>query len=133
MVTSCLCGAVRVEAPTPEFVHECNCTLCRKTGARWGYYHPRDVRVTGETLGYVRGDKPGAGASVRRCATCGSVTHFTLTPEMVEKHGDTMLGVNVRLADPGALAGVELRYPDGAAWDGAGAFGYVRESVVLAG
>jgi hypothetical protein len=35
------------------------------------------------------------------------------------------------LADESALAGVELRFPDGRAWPGEGAFGYVREAEMI--
>lgn len=129
---SCLCGAVRVEtARRPDFVHECNCTLCTKTGARWGYFHPDEVIIAGATHGYSRRDKAEASADVRFCPTCGSTTHFALTAEAAAKHGNVMLGVNLRLADEADLAGIELRFPDGRAWDGAGAFAYVRETVVF--
>ena len=72
-----------------------------------------------------------AAAEVWFCATCGSTTHFTLTASAVEKFGDTLMGVNVRLADEDDLAGVELRFPDGRAWSGEGEFGYVREPRVI--
>jgi hypothetical protein len=128
---TCLCGAVRVTAPRPAFVHDCNCRLCSAAGARWGYYDPAEVTVTGETAGYVRDDKPDAGACIRFCPTCGTTTHFVLTEQMIARVGNTMLGVNLRLADPRDLASVELRYPDGRAWDGAGAFTYRREPELL--
>jgi hypothetical protein len=39
MTLSCLCGQVHVTVQTrPEYVNERNCTLCSKTGARWGYF-----------------------------------------------------------------------------------------------
>jgi hypothetical protein len=41
------------------------------------------------------------------------------------------MGVNMRLVEERDLAGVELRYPDGRAWSGAGAFGYVREARII--
>jgi len=41
------------------------------------------------------------------------------------------MGVNLRLADEKDLAGIELRYPDGRAWPGKGAFGYVREPRIM--
>lgn len=128
---SCLCGAVRIQAPAPPFVHACNCTLCAKSGAFWAYFAPHEVRVTGETQEFVRADKAEPGAELRFCARCGSATHFRLTPAAVARHGDTMMGVNIRLADEAALNGVELRYPDGRGWSGEGAFGYVREATVF--
>lgn len=131
---SCLCGAVQVEtAKRPDYVHECNCTLCTKTGARWGYFHPSEVTVTGETAGYSRQDKAEPAADVRFCPTCGSTTHFTLTADVAAKLGNVMLGVNLRLADEADLAGIELRFPNGRTWAGAGAFSYVREAEVIGG
>ena len=124
---ACLCGQVRLRvAERPDFIHACNCTLCRKTGAQWSYHHPSTVTVEGETLGYRRSDKASANAEIRFCGTCGSTTHFVLTEAAVAAFGNSMMGVNLRLADEAALAGVERRYPDGAAWSGEGPFDYVR-------
>lgn len=132
MNLSCPCGQVQLRlSERPAFIHECNCSLCAGTGARWGYFHPDQVHVAGETASWSRDDKPEPAAEVRSCPGCGATTHFTLTPEAVAKHGNTMLGVNMRLADEPALAGIELRYPDGAAWDGKSPFGYVREARVI--
>jgi hypothetical protein len=129
---SCLCGRVRVEtAKRPDFVHECNCMLCSKTGARWAYYHPADVRIEGAPKGYSRDDKDDPAAEIQFCPTCGSTTHFILTPSAVAKFGNVQMGVNVRLADDADLAGIELRYPDGRAWHGQGDLGYVRQAVVI--
>jgi hypothetical protein len=58
-------------------------------------------------------------------------THFVLTPAAAAKHGNSLMGVNMRLADESDLAGIELRYPDGRAWAGEGAFDYVREARML--
>lgn len=132
LILSCLCGQVRVQANrTPDFLHECNCTLCRKSGARWAYFHPSDVSIEGATKGYSREDKDDPAAEIRFCPNCGVTTHFILTPGAVARFGNVQMGVNVRLADERDLAGIELRYPDGQAWSGAGAFGYVQEARIL--
>ncbi len=128
---SCLCGQIRVETRKPEYIHECNCTLCRKSGARWGYFHPSEVGVEGAAEGYCREDKEDPGALLQFCATCGVTTHFVLTEPAAAKHGNVVMGVNMRLADESDLAGVELRFPDGRAWSGQGGFGYVREAEIL--
>jgi len=126
---SCLCGQVRVEIPKrPDFINECNCTLCSKSGARWAYFHPSDVRIQGETKGYSRGDKADPAAEIRFCENCGSTTHFILTESAVAKFGNSQMGVNMRLADETDLAGTELRYPDGRGWSGSGGFSYVQEA-----
>jgi hypothetical protein len=125
---SCLCGEVRINLEKrPDFIHECNCTMCSKTGARWGYFHPVQVAGEGTTRGYSRADKSDPNARVEFCPMCGSTTHFVLTETAVAKFGNTLMGVNMWLADEKDLAGVELRYPDGKAWSGEGDFGYVRE------
>lgn len=132
MKLSCLCGQSRLElSKRPEYVTECNCTLCANSGARWAYFHPSEVRVEGATTGYSRADKDDPAAEVRFCANCGATTYFVLTESAVAKFGDAMMGVNMRLADERDLAGIELRYPDGRAWSGEGEFGYVRASIIL--
>jgi hypothetical protein len=129
---SCHCGAVRVElAKRPDFINECNCSLCSKSGARWAYLHPSEVSVEGEVKGYRRDDKDDPAAEIRFCPNCGATTHFVLTESAVSRFGNGMMGVNMRLADEGDLAGIELRYPDGRAWPGEGEFGYVRGARVI--
>ena len=81
--------------------------------------------------GFSRTDKPDPNAEVRFCPTCGATTHFVLTASAVRRFGDTLLGVNMRLADEEDLAGIELRHPDGRAWSGEGDFAYVREPRIL--
>ena len=131
---SCTCGRVRIEtAQRPDFVHECNCTLCGKSGARWAYLHPSEVTVEGETRGFSREDKEDPAAELHFCTTCGVTTHFVLTESAVAKFGNVQMGLNVRLADEADLAGIELRYPDGRAWPGSGPFSYVREARILGG
>jgi hypothetical protein len=134
MTLTCHCGAVALDVQQPPaFVNACNCSLCSKTGAWWGYFHPNEVSVRGTTSSYTRLDKAEPGVAVHFCPTCGSTTHFRLTPFAVSRHGDVQLGVNMRLAEVGDLKGVELRFPDGRAWDGSGPFGHVRAAEVLAG
>jgi hypothetical protein len=132
LTLSCLCGQIRIETGRrPDFIHECNCTLCRKSGARWAYFHPSEASVTGATNGYSRQDKDEPAAHVRFCPNCGSTTHFVLTEAAAEKYGNSVMGINMLLADERELAGIELRFPDGQAWSGEGAFVYVREAVII--
>ena len=132
MTLSCLCGQITIELEKrPDFIHECNCALCNKTGARWAYFHPSEVSVEGITKGYCRNDKAKPNAQVRFCSTCGSTTHFVLTESAISKFGDSLMGINMWLADTRELAGTELRYPDGASWSGEGDFAYLREARVL--
>lgn len=127
MNLSCHCGAIRLTVGRqPDFLHACNCSLCRKAGAWWGYLHPDEVAAEGPTLSFSRTDKAEPGVAVHFCPTCGSTTHFRLTPAAVARHGDVQIGVNFRLAADSDLAGLELRFPDGQGWSGSGPFGYVR-------
>lgn len=129
---SCHCGQITVEiSKRPDFIHECNCSLCTASGAQWGYFHPSEVTVSDETTAYSRRDKAEAGAAMQFCPTCGTTTHFTLTEEAQAKHGNVVLGVNLRLAEQGGLAGIELRYPDGKSWPGEGEFAYLRDAWVI--
>lgn len=131
---TCLCGQVTVTAEkSPDFIHACNCTLCSKSGAWWGYFSPGEVTVTGETRGYVRQDKARPACELRFCPKCGSTTHFVLTEAAIAVHGNTMAGVNMRLAPESDLAGIELRFPDGRGWAGEGPFEYVQASRILGG
>jgi hypothetical protein len=129
---SCVCGRIRIrlEKP-PDFIHECNCSLCRKTGARWGYFHPSEASVEGLTEGFCRNDKNDPNVEIQFCPTCGSTTHFVLTKSAISKFGHSLMGVNMWLTDLADLTGVELRYPDGQAWSGEGDFAYVREASTI--
>jgi hypothetical protein len=132
LTLSCLCGQIRIEIQKqPDFVHACNCMLCSKSGAHWGYFHPAEVSVAGSAKGYSRQDKDDPAAEIHFCQNCGVTTHFTLTDSAVAKFGNGMMGVNMRLADEEDLAGTELRYPDGRAWSGAGDFAYAQEARIL--
>ena len=129
---SCRCGQIRVECKKPpDYINACNCTLCSKAGARWGYFRPSDVSVEGTAKGYCREDKDDPAAEIRFCAKCGSTTHFVLTPSAVSRFGNSVMGVNMGVADESDLTGVELRYPDGQAWSGEGGFDYVREARII--
>ena len=46
---SCHCGAVQFAVETaPGDVNDCNCSICRRYGALWAYYHPQQVRFVTE-------------------------------------------------------------------------------------
>jgi hypothetical protein len=131
MTGTCLCGAVSVTIDArPDFIHDCNCDLCRKSGAAWGYFSSSQVRTDGPTSSVTRSDKDDPAAEVHSCRSCAATTHFSMARSFIERHGPIdMVGVNMRLFDPGALEGVEVRFPDGKAWSGAGPFGYRRPAV----
>jgi hypothetical protein len=132
MTLNCHCGQVTVvTADRPDFINACNCSLCRKSGAAWGYFDPAGVTVTGATRQYRRGDKPAPTVDVHFCPACGATTHFALTPAAATQLGNSMTGVNMALAEPADLAGIELRFPDGRGWSGEGPFGYRRAAQTI--
>lgn len=111
---ACHCGAVRLQIEmAPETVTDCNCSICRRYGARWAYYSPRQVRITpgeGATDFYMWGDRS---LEFHRCKICGCVTHWA----PADKSRDRM-GVNARLMEPEILAAARVRKLDGAAtWE----------------
>ena len=118
MRATCLCGAVSVtlSAP-PEYINDCNCTLCRKAGGAWGYYSGAQVAIEGATKSYTRTDLDDPAIELHFCPHCSTVTHWTTTPAYQAAHPDMdRVGVNMRLFDPDTLGGVELRFPDGKNW-----------------
>ena len=133
MTGSCICGAVRVTIDAkPPFIHDCNCSLCRKSGAAWGYFATSCVSVMGETLPFMRRDKDTPIVAVHACRACAATTHFALTTAYKGQNPLVdLLGVNMRLFDPDELQGVEVRYPDGKAWSGQGPYGYRREAMAI--
>ena len=109
MKGECLCRRVAVEVhAAPEFINICNCKLCRKSGAAWGYYAPSAVEVSGTTGSYRRDDLGDEPSSEKHfCQECGCTTHFVVIhPE----HGG--MGINMRLFDQDFLGGIEVRYYD---------------------
>ena len=105
--SSCVCGAVRLAiSRAPDEVTDCNCTMCRRYGALWAYYSPKDVTVTsGLTDTFSRGPKL---SHFHRCKICGCVTHWS----PLDKTYDRM-GVNARLMEPEVLARARVLRFDG--------------------
>jgi hypothetical protein len=108
---SCHCGAVCIEIPEPpQEVTDCNCSLCRRIGALWGYYDVDAVRVYGHpenTDEYIQGDKT---LRTVHCRACGCTTHWEpLGPDRPAK-----MGVNIRNFDSQEVGKVRIRVLDGA-------------------
>ena len=105
--SSCVCGAVRLAiSRAPDEVTDCNCTMCRRYGALWAYYSPKDVTVpSGLTDTFSRGPKL---SHFHRCKICGCVTHWS----PLDKTYDRM-GVNARLMEPEVLARARVLRFDG--------------------
>ncbi|WP_422345848.1 GFA family protein [Parasphingorhabdus sp.] len=130
---SCHCGSVQITVGhQPEFINNCNCSLCSKAGALWGYYNTKDIEMSGETRSYLRKDKPAAVVEVHACKVCASTTHSLFTEEYQKSSGITdRMGINMRLFNRDDLVGVEMRFPDGKSWPGEGEFVYRKQPIII--
>lgn len=119
---TCHCGGIRVAiAAKPGFVNECQCSVCYKLGAIWGYLERRMVDVTtaddATTLqAYIRSDENGDGdVSFNRCSHCGSLVTWTRVPGKPEDGGEKM-GINCRMLEQKELEGLGRRRGTGPPW-----------------
>jgi hypothetical protein len=107
---SCHCGAVRWRFEgTPESATTCNCTVCRRYGVLWAYdYEDERIRVSGPTRVYAWGSRT---LGFHFCADCGCVAYWrALAPG---KDGRRRIAVNLRLAEPEAVAAIVVDHFDG--------------------
>lgn len=106
---TCLCGAVRwTFRDLPESATACNCTACRRYGCLWAYgWEGEDADVTGVTTSYARGKA----LTFHFCPTCGCVTHYRAL--RLEEDGRRKFVVNLRMAEPDAIAGIPIAHFDG--------------------
>ncbi|MEO1045661.1 MAG: aldehyde-activating protein [Pseudomonadota bacterium] len=124
----CICGAVTIELKArPTHINNCNCSLCLRSGALWGYFAPQDVIITGETREFIRNDIGVPALISHFCGHCGNVTHWT----SLKGFPQDRMGVNMRLMEAAASAGVTIKYPDGASWDDVSELGYRRPDVIV--
>lgn len=133
MTGSCLCGAVIVTIDAkPTYINDCNCNLCRKAGGAWGYFASASVTTTGRTTSFSRSDKKTPAVEIHSCDACATTTHWVLSKAFKEQNSSAdQMGVNMRLFDPDELQGVEVRFPNGKAWSGAGPFNYRRPPMTI--
>ncbi|GGC24506.1 hypothetical protein GCM10011363_46260 [Marivita lacus] len=135
MTGTCLCGAasITIEAK-PDFIHDCNCDLCRKSGGAWGYFSSPQVRTDGPTSSVMRNDKADPAAEVHSCRSCHTTMHFVIAKSFQDQHGPVdIVGVNMRLFELHQIEGVEVRFPNGKDWSGVGAFEYRRPAATIDG
>lgn len=106
----CHCGAVHWRFDSePDAATACNCTVCRRYGTLWIYGHENeDVFVSGQTRAYLRGDKS---LSFNFCPQCGCVAYWRAIE--AGSGGRRRLAVNVRLAEPEAVAQIPIQRFDG--------------------
>ena len=106
---SCHCGAVRWELDErPEGATACNCTVCRRYGVLWAYdYQDEGIRVSGATRSYVRGES----IEFHFCPVCGCVAFWR--SRQPDDDARRRIAVNLRLAEPEAVASVPIDHFDG--------------------
>ncbi|MEK8033468.1 hypothetical protein AACH06_21825 [Ideonella sp. DXS29W] len=97
----------------PERLTNCNCSICRRYGALWGYFDASEVVIDappGSTDEYAWGDKS---IAFVRCRSCGCVTHWRPLPG----RKSLRMGVNIRNFEPDQIGPVTIRLFDGAVTD----------------
>lgn len=106
----CLCGnAAWTFEGEPEGATACNCTACRRYGTLWIYAHVNQgITVTGETRAYARNERS---LEFHFCATCGCVVFWRGL--QADEDGRVRIAVNVRLAEPDAVARIPIDHFDG--------------------
>ena len=105
----CPCGGVTVEVPgAPAYLNSCNCSLCFRLGALWGYFDPADVTVAGETRPFARTDIE-QWLETNFCPACSAVVSWTAVRDL----GKPRMGVNMRLFEPEDLFGLPVRFGEG--------------------
>jgi len=110
---ACHCGAARWTLEgDPGSITACNCTLCRRYGTLWAYdYEHERIRVFGPTASYTRTGKSDPALEILFCPTCGCVIAWRgLRPD---DKGRRRIAVNVRLAEPEAVADLAIDHFDG--------------------
>lgn len=107
---SCLCGAVEWEFDgIPESATACNCTACRRYGTLWAYdYENEGIRVRGNTVAYIRGDRS---LGFHFCPTCGCMAYWRALESNNE--GRRRIAVNLRLTEPEPIAALPIDHFEG--------------------
>ncbi|CAH0525887.1 GFA family protein [Vibrio hippocampi] len=107
----CHCGNITLSyQQQPEHLTRCNCSLCRRYAALWGYFRSEEVKVTvenGKLNRYCWGDKE---INFSSCSICGSVTHYS----SVAPTPESRLAINFRMADKEVVSHLPIRLFDGA-------------------
>lgn len=112
---SCHCGAVSFQVTQqPEWLTECNCSICRRLGALWFHIEEKNFRLepsSGATTAYSYGER---NLAVHSCAVCACTTHW----ENLKPEPPVRMAVNFRLCPPEEIAKYKVRHFDGAdSWE----------------
>ena len=108
---SCHCGRISFTLnQLPERVTICNCSICSRYSAVWGYYQRQEVvlEIRDEAAaGYQWNDRV---ITFVHCRFCGCMTHY----EDVEQTPESRLAVNFRMTPAPVWESIPVRYFDGA-------------------
>jgi hypothetical protein len=106
---SCHCGSVQWSFEgVPASATACNCTVCRRYGVLWAYdFEGEGINVSGRTESYSPGDSIG----FHFCGTCGGLAYWRAL--QANDQGRRRIAVNLRLAEPDAVAQVPINHFDG--------------------
>ena len=106
---ACLCGAVRWRFDgQPDGATACNCTACRRYGVLWAYdYEVEGIHVSVKTQAYVRGQA----LEFHFCPVCGNLAFWR--GKRLDEQGRRRIAVNLRLAEPDAVAAIPIDHFDG--------------------
>jgi len=106
---SCHCGRVKWQYEgDPDRATACNCTVCRRYGVLWAYdYDGEGIKTSGETRPYVRGEA----IEFHFCPVCGCVAFWRA--QQKNREGRRRSAVNLRLAEPEAVAHIPVKHLDG--------------------
>jgi hypothetical protein len=92
----------------PVTVTACGCSNCRKRGALWAYYSPRQVRLIAAQGATSIYSWNGRNIEFHTCRTCGCATHWAATDKSLDR-----MGVNARLMEPEVLAAARIHKSPG--------------------
>lgn len=107
----CHCGNIEISVDElPEYLGDCNCSICNRYKALWAYYPPNKVSVIakgGGTSKYIWGDKE---VEFHSCKNCGCIVHYLTTNLCPEK----IIAINFRMVDSSIYKGVTIKKINGA-------------------
>lgn len=110
---TCLCGrAGWTLEGDPGRVTACNCTLCRRYGALWAYdFENERITVSGPAASYTREGEDDPSLEILFCPICAGVLAWRGLRTGAD--GRRRMAVNVRLAEPEAVAHLSIDQFDG--------------------
>ena len=110
IVATCHCGNIALKvADLPDYLGDCNCSICRRYKALWAYYPPEAVTISSQADGldsYLWGPKE---VAFHSCKKCACITHYTTT----ELCPEIITAINFRLVEPSIYTEVIIKKNDG--------------------